>query len=312
MTENTTQAEPKPKSWLARQFRFGERERFMVMLVAPAITILFLFQVVPIVIGTNASFRDWTLHDPQKTWVGLQKYASVLSDGNFLELVLPNTIMFMVFSVSVSLVLGLCLALMLNRKFFGQAVVQTILLLPLMVAPVVAAIMLRWMFNDQFGIINVIVGWFGIPPQAWLVERWSAFAIVVGTDVWLWTPWFTLLLLAGLQSLPKEPFEAAAIDGAGKWRTFTHLTLPMLRPVIVVCVVIRSIDAFRVFDIVWTLTEGGPARATEVFSVYAYIEAFQGMDFAKGSAAAVIGGSIILVIGMGMYWVLNRVTEVSR
>lgn len=312
MSETNPQAEPKQKSWLAKQFKFGERERFMVMLVAPAISILFLFQVVPIVIGTNASFRDWALHDPQKTWVGLQKYVSVLSDGSFVELVLPNTIMFMVFSVSVSLVLGLCLAIMLNRKFFGQAVVQTILLLPLMVAPVVAAIMLRWMFNDQFGIVNVIVGWFGIPPQAWLVERWSAFAIVVGTDVWLWTPWFTLLLLAGLQSLPKEPFEAAAIDGAGKWRTFTHLTLPMLRPVIVVCVVIRSIDAFRVFDIVWTLTEGGPARATEVFSVYAYIEAFQGMDFAKGSAAAVIGGSIILIIGIGMYWVLSRVTEVSR
>ena len=312
MTDMTTPRQPEPKKGFARIFRFGERERFMVMLVAPAIIILALFQVVPIIMGANASFRDWALHDPQKTWVGLDKYYSVLSDGNFLQLVLPNTLIFMVMSVSISLVLGLCLALMLNRRFFGQTVVQTILLLPLMVAPVIAAIMLRWMFNDQFGIINVIVGWFGIPPQAWLVERWSAFSIVVGTDIWLWTPWFTLLLLAGLQSLPKEPFEAAAIDGAGKWRTFTHLTLPMLRPVIVVCVVIRSIDAFRVFDVVWTLTEGGPARATEVFSVYAYMEAFQGMDFAKGSAAAVIGGLIILVIGMIMYWGLSKVTEVSK
>lgn len=291
---------------------FGERERFMLALIAPAIGILALFQVLPIVIGTNASFRDWSLHDPQKTWVGFQKYASVLSDGTFLFQVLPNTLMFMVFSVSVSLAIGLALALLLNRSFFGQRIVQTVLLLPLMVAPVVAAIMLRWMFNDEFGIVNVIVEALGFEPQPWLIQRWSAFAIVVGTDVWLWAPWFTLLLLAALQSLPKEPFEAAAIDGIKPWRVFTHLTLPMLRPVIVVCVVIRAIDAFRVFDIVWTLTEGGPARATEVFSVYAYIEAFQAMDFAKGAAAAVIGGVIILVIGSGMYWGLNKVTEVSK
>ena len=290
----------------------GERERFMLALIAPAVGILALFQVLPIAIGTNASFRDWSLHDPQKTWVGFQKYASVLSDGTFLSQVLPNTLMFMFFSVSISLAIGLALAILLNRCFFGQRIVQTVLLLPLMVAPVVAAIMLRWMFNDEFGIVNVIVEALGFEPQPWLIQRWSAFAVVVGTDVWLWSPWFALLLLAALQSLPKEPFEAAAIDGIKPWRVFTHLTLPMLRPVIVVCVVIRAIDAFRVFDIVWTLTEGGPARATEVFSVYAYIEAFQGMDFAKGAAAAVIGGVIILVIGYGMYWGLNRVTEVSK
>ena len=166
MSVLTHPSETKPKTGLHRHFRFGERERFMVMLVAPAITILALFQIVPIVIGTNASFRDWALHDPQKTWVGLAKYVSVLTDGKFLSLVLPNTILFMILSVAISLVLGLCLAMMLNRKFLGQSLVQTILLLPLMVAPVIAAIMLRWMFNDQFGIVNVIVGWFGIPPQA--------------------------------------------------------------------------------------------------------------------------------------------------
>lgn len=292
--------------------RFGERERFMLGLIAPAVVLLVLFQIVPIVIGTNTSFRDWSLHDPQKTWVGLAKYKAVLTDQYFLTLILPNTFLFMILSVGIALTLGLALALMLNRRFAGQKLVQTILLLPLMVAPVVAAIMLRWMFNDQFGIVNVVVEALGFKPQAWLVERWTAFAVVVGTDVWLWTPWFTLLLLAGLQSLPKEPFEAAAIDGATKWRVFRHLTLPMLRPVMVVCIVIRAIDAFRVFDVVWTLTGGGPARSTEVFSVYAYVEAFQGMDFAKGSAAAVIGGAIILVIGLALYWVLNRMVEVSR
>ena len=131
-----------------------------------------------------------------------------------------------------------------------------------MVAPVIAAIMMRWMFNDQFGIVNVVLEAIGIEGQPWMAQRWSAFAVILLTDIWLWTPWFMLLLLAGLQSLPREPFEAAAIDGTTPWRVFRYLTLPMLSPVIVVCVVIRSIDAFRTFDIVWTLTGGGPARST--------------------------------------------------
>ena len=204
---------------------------------------------------------------------------------------LPNTFGFMFASVACSLVLGLGIALLLNRKFPGRWLVQTIILLPLMVAPVIAAIMIRWMFNDQFGIVNVILGVFGVPQIAWLTQKWTAFLAILLTDVWLWTPWFALLLLAGLQSLPPEPFEAAQIDAASAWRTFRYITLPMLRPVIVVCIVIRAIDAFRTFDIVWTISGGGPARATEVFSIYAYVEAFQFMNFGRGSAAAVIGGA---------------------
>ena len=204
---------------------------------------------------------------------------------------------------------GLALALLLNRPFPGQKVVQTILLVPLMVAPVVAAIMIRWIFNDQFGIANVVLEALGFEGQPWLVQRWSAFSIIVMTDIWLWTPWFTLLLLAGLQSLPKEPFEAAAIDGTSTWRVFRYLTLPMLRPVIVVCVVIRAIDAFRTFDIVWTLTGGGPGRSTELFSLYAYVLAFLNLDLGRGSAAAIVGGLIILVLGVVMYRVVDRIAK---
>jgi multiple sugar transport system permease protein len=218
----------------------------------------------------------------------------------------------MLASVGCSLLLGLSIALLLNRKFAGRWLVQTIILLPLMVAPVIAAIMIRWMFNDQFGIVNVVLGVFGVPQIAWLTQKWTAFLAILLTDVWLWTPWFGLLLLAGLQSLPPEPFEAAQIDAASAWRTFRYITLPMLRPVIVVCIVIRAIDAFRTFDIVWTISGGGPARATEVFSIYAYVEAFQFLNFGRGSAAAVIGALIIVVFAMVLYRLLNRWVEVSR
>src|SRR5207244_2975649 len=221
---------------------FGEQQRFVLLVIAPAALLMLLFQVLPIVIGANASFRDWALYNPKRIWVGLAHYQAVITDPAFLYVVLPNTFLFMVLSVAGALVAGLALALLLNRPFPGQKLVQTILLVPLMVAPVIAAIMVRWIFNDQFGIVNVVLEAFGIEGQPWLAMRWSAFGIILLTDVWLWTPWFTILLLAGLQSLPPDPFEAAAIDGTSRWREFRYLTLPMLRPVIVVCIVIRSID----------------------------------------------------------------------
>jgi multiple sugar transport system permease protein len=291
---------------------FGERQRFMLLLIAPAATLLLLFQVMPIVIGANASFRDWSLNNPKKTWVGLAQYLSVLTDPAFLTVVLPNTFFFMFASVALSLVAGLALALALNRPFRAQKHVQTVLLLPQMVAPVIAAIMVRWMFNDQFGIVTVVLEALGGEGQPWLTQRWSAFAIIVLTDVWLWTPWFTLLLLAGLQSLPKAPFEAAAIDGTSAWRVFRHLTLPMLAPVVVVCIVIRSIDAFRTFDIVWALTGGGPSRQTQLFSLYAYEQAFVLLDFGKGSAAAIVGGLIIMLLGLAFYRALDRMVKGTR
>src|SRR5882672_626772 len=165
---------------------FGEQQRFLLFLIAPAALLLGLFQVVPIVIGANASFRNWALYNPKKDWIGLDHYRAVLGDPAFLEVVLPNTFVFMLLSVAGSLVLGLALALLLNRPFAGQKLVQTVLLLPLMVAPVIAAIMLRWIFNDQFGIVNVVLDQVGIEGPSWFTQRWSAFAIILLTDVWLW------------------------------------------------------------------------------------------------------------------------------
>src|SRR5258708_38505017 len=225
----------------------NEKTRFMLALIAPAALVLVLFQVVPILTGANASFRDWTLHDPNRTWVGFANSLHVLRDAEFRNIVLPNTFGFMVASVACSLLLGLAIALMLNKRFPGRWLVQSFVLLPLMVAPVIAAIMIRWMFNDQFGVVNAVLEGLGFAPVSWLTQRWTAFGVILLTDVWLWTPWFALILLAGLQSLPAEPFEAARIAAASAWRTFRYFTLPMLRPVLAGWIVLRAIDAFRAF-----------------------------------------------------------------
>jgi multiple sugar transport system permease protein len=292
--------------------RFGERERFMLALILPAVIILIAFQIVPILIGANASFRNYSLFNPQRTFVGFANYRRILTDPLFFGIVLPNTFVFMITSVSGGLLAGLTLAMMLNRRFRGERLVRTAILLPLMVAPVVAAIMITWMFNDQFGIANVIMEALGFEPVPWMISRWTAMTVVIMTDIWLWTPWFTILILAALQSLPLEPQEAARIDGANAWQVFRNITLPLLRPVLMVCIVIRTIDAFRVFDIVWTITKGGPARSTEVFSIYAYKQAFVYLNFDMGSAASLVGALIIMVVGGVLYKVLNYLVEVSR
>jgi len=292
--------------------RVGERERFMLALILPAFLVLGLFQIVPVLLGANASFRNWSLFNPQKTFVGFENYRRILTDPLFYGTVLPNTFLFMGASVIGGLGAGLSLAMMLNRKFPGVRLVRTAILLPLMVPPVVAAIMITWMFNDQFGIVNVVLQAVGLEPVPWLIYRWTSLGIVVATDVWLWTPWFTILILAALQTLPPEPHEAAKIDGAGPWRLFRHITLPLLRPVLMVCVVVRAIDAFRVFDIVWTITKGGPARSTETFSIYAYKQAFVYLNFDLGAAASLIGAAIIMIVGAVLYRGLSAVVEVSR
>lgn len=284
----------------------------MLLLIAPAAIVLLCFQIIPILIGMNASFRDWSLVHPLKTWVGLKQYIAVFTDPIFLQIVLPNTFILMIVSVTVSLAFGLALASLLNRPFFGRPVLRTVILLPLTIAPVITATMMRWSFNDQFGVITTFLSWLGLPEIAWLSDRWPSFSLVIMTDIWIWTPWFTIILLAALQSLPPEPFEAARIDAATPWCTFRRVTLPMLKPVIVVCILIRSIDAFRTFDQVWILTGGGPARSTEVFSVYTYVQAFVNLDFGRGAAAAGAGAIIMLFVGIGLYKLVNRTMEVSR
>ena len=168
--------------------------------------------------------------------------------------------------------------------------------------------MLAWVFNDQFGLANLTLNFLGFQSLNWLAEARLAFSVVVFTDIWLQTPFYTILLLAGLRSLPPEPFEAARIDGASSWQVLRHVTLPLLKPVFVVALTIRLIDAFRVFDTVWVLTKGGPARATEVFSIYAYMESFVYLNYGKGQAAALIGGILIGVLG----WVLYRSLRASE
>lgn len=295
----------------ARGTRISGQTVFQLQLIAPAVILLVAFELYPIILGLITSFQRYTMYDPSEAFVGFANYKRVLTDEHFYAEVLPNTLLYMVVTVGLELVLGMGLALLLNRRSLDGrvgAVVRMVFILPLMIPIVITGLMFAWLFNDQFGAVNYIIEGLGGPPIAWLTDRWRAFAVVVLAEVWMFTPNFVILLYAGLRSLPTDPHEAARIDGANAWQVFWHITLPLLLPVILIVTIIRLFDAFRAFDIIWTITKGGPGGSTEVFSIYAYKLAFTNLQFDMGAAAAMIGAFVSLVVGVIFYRIFAQIT----
>lgn len=187
-----------------------------------------------------------------------------------------------------------------------------LLLLPLTISPVISGFMFKWLFNDQFGLVNQVLGWVGIAGPGWLSTRWTAFLVMLLADIWSWTPLFVVVVLAALQTAPREPYEAASLDGAGDMAIFWHVTLPRIAPVLLVMGIVRTFDAFRAFDLIWTVTGGGPGRSTEVFGIYAYKEAFQYLNYGKGAAVALVGTGLMCLAGCLTYRVFARITRYER
>jgi len=289
------------RAWLDRDTPFQYQ-----LVLLPFLAML-VFQILPIAHGILISLTSFSIWNPQGGFVGLHNYVRVVTNPLFYRYALPNTFLFLVLAVGIELALGLAIALLINRRFPGQRVVKILLVLPLLVAPVVTGLMFYWMFHSEFGLVNQILAAVGLPGVLWFNRPWTAFAVIVLADVWTWTPWFVLIIYAGLQSLPPEPFEAARIDGAGVWSIFRLVTVPLLYPVLSIVVLIRSFDAFRVFDIVWTMTGGGPGNATETFGTFVYRIGYLTVNYSEGAAAAMVGAVIIMVVGIVVYGAFARV-----
>jgi ABC-type sugar transport system permease subunit len=221
--------------------------------------------------------------------VGLANYVEIAADGRFWGAML-HTAFFTAASVALELGLGLFLALALNRAFRGRGLVRAAVLVPWSIPTVVAALLWRFLFDAQAGIANAVLVGLGLldEPVVWLVRAATAWVPVILADVWKTTPFVTLLLLAGLQNIDPALSEAAAVDGAGAWRQLWHVTLPLLRPALAVALVFRSLDAFRVFDLIYVLTTGGPGTSTEPIALYAFNALFSNLRFGYGAALSVI------------------------
>jgi multiple sugar transport system permease protein len=215
-------------------------------------------------------------------FVGLDNFAFLIQDSRFWN-AFGNTLYFTAVSVAAELLLGLGVAVLLHRAFRGKGLMRTVLLIPWAIPTVVSAKMWEWLYNPDFGLLNYLLGmrinWLGSPALA--------LHAAIFMDVWKTTPFVALLLMAGLQTIPRELYQAARIDGATAWMAFRAITLPLLKPVILVVLIFRTLDAFRVFDAVYVLTGGGPANTTETLSIYAYKVLFQTLQFGYGSAIAV-------------------------
>lgn len=282
----------------SRSRRGLSEKQLAYLLVAPALLVILGIALFPIMRTFWISLHFMQAQMPGLArFIGLKNYITIFKDVRFWAS-LKTTLYFTGLSVGLELVLGMAIAMLINREFRGRGLVRAAILVPWAIPTVVSAMMWRWMFNDQYGIVNELLMKVGLIDsyQAFLGEKSSALWSIIVSDVWKTTPFMALLLLAGLQVLPGDVYEAADVDGAGKLRQFWYITLPLLKPTILVALLFRTLDAFRVFDLVFVLTGGGPGNATETLSVYAYKTLFSFLDFGKGSALAVVVFLCVMIV----------------
>lgn len=269
-------------------------KRHYLIFLGPTLLILLAMLAFPTGYVLIVSLRDFQLTNPTagNPFVGLENYRALLSDPAFFA-ALWKSVLFTVASVALTFVLGMAIALLLNRRdLWGTGFTRTVILVPLILTPLVIGATYRFMLERDNGIINEILALAGFERIPFLASSAWAMISVILVDAWQWTPFAVLVLLAGLESLPEEPFEAARMDGASRWGEFWYITLPLLAPVIAVVLLIRTMDAFREFDKIFIMTGGGPGTATQTLPIFLYRAGFQ--DFNMGFSAAT--GVIMLII----------------
>lgn len=259
---------------------------FSILLIAPAMAITLIFALFPLAYALDVSFRFADLSRGRiGDFVGLDNYRLVFADSTFWSACWV-TLKFTVVAVGLQMILGVGIAFLLHGATIAKGLTRSLLILPLATSAAVTGLFWRYLYDSQFGVMNYMLAALGLPQPNWLGDYTIALWSVVLFDVWQWTPFVALIALAGLQALPKEPFEAAELDGASQWRVLTTLTFPLLKPVLFLVLVLRTIDCVRLYDAVAVLTRGGPGTSTETMTFYLYrtgLKLFR-MDYASTMA----------------------------
>jgi multiple sugar transport system permease protein len=263
--------------------------------------LLFGLLVVAVIIGIpllhamQLSFYKLESFIGEPSFVGLDNYARVLVDRDFWS-AFGNGLVIAGSSIVLQVVLGIGIAMILNQSFFGQSIARGVMILPYLLPTVVACLTFEWLLDGSYGLVKSALAGSGIKMFDWSESRWSATGTIVLVSVWIWTPFVVTCVLAGLQSIPRQLYEAAKVDGAGPWSRFWHVTIPGLKPVLTVVVLLRGIWMFNKFDVVWLLTKGGPVNSTETLPVLAYRKAFQAFDVGGGAAVATISFAMLSIV----------------
>ncbi|WP_035172439.1 carbohydrate ABC transporter permease [Caldanaerobius polysaccharolyticus] len=280
------------------------------LLVTPALLCIIIIALYPVLQTFWLSLHSMKLQFANMSrFIGLSNYAALLKDMRFWSAT-KNTFVFTVVSVLFELVLGLIMAMLMNKEFKGRGLIRAAVLIPWAIPTIVSALMWKFIYNDQLGVLNDILMKLGLIHgyKAWLGTPSSAMGAAIFADVWKTAPFMALLLLAGLQVIPRELYEAGKVDGASPIRQFFSITLPLLRPTIMVALIFRTLDAFRVFDLIYVMTGGGPGNSTETLSIYAYKTMFRNLDFGMGSAMAVIIFIFVFLFALFYIKLLDRDT----
>jgi multiple sugar transport system permease protein len=299
-------ARPDPANLSAMTSTASAISRFMdrrqdLLYPAPAVIVLFLIVVLPIAFNIYLAFTKWTVGLGQPVFVGFDNFIDLVSDDRVWNGI-KVMVCFSGLSLALEIGLGLLIALYFNREFRGSEIVQAIYIFPFAATPVAVALIWRIMLNPEIGVLNYLLRGIGLPGSLWVSGEHTVIPALVLVDVWKWTPMITLIVLAGLKSLPPDPYEAARIDGANALQIFWYITLPMIRPVLIAALMLRSLDNLKEFDMIYTITQGGPGIASETLYLYSYMVGFGFFKAGYGSALMVVVFLIVLVFNV----VMNR------
>lgn len=282
-------------------------QRMPLLFVLPAVILLLGLGLFPLLYSLGISFTKWDLQDPVQEFIGLDNYLNVLLDARMWN-ALKNTVLFMVVGVSVELLLGLGLAQILVGHLPGKRVILPLLILPAVAAPIVVGFTWRILYDTTYGPIDHLLTLLAHQPVniVWLVDLRTVYVAILATEIWQWTPFMFLVLLAALTAINPEQQEAARVDGASNWQVFTRITLPTIRPVIIVAILFRALDLFKLFDIILPLTGGGPGTTTETASMYMYILGFKNFRLGYTAAASYI---MLILFSILLTFLLRRIGE---
>jgi len=265
--------------------------------MAPTVLFLALLTIFPTIYLIYSSFSKWELTDYVPRFVGIENFSNLVFHDSMFWLSLRNTFLFTLISVCLELLLGLCIALLFNRPIKTGSLLRSLMILPMVLAPIVVGLLWRVMYNPSFGLINYFLSALGIESRAWIDQSSTALGALIVADVWQWTPFMFLMIYSGLQSLPIEPYEAARVDGATSWQIFRYLTYPMLRQVLIVALLFRIIESVKTFDIIFALTRGGPGTATQTVNIYTFYLAFEWLKPGYAAALTVIITALVTIVG---------------
>jgi len=282
--------------------------RFMWMCMAPVIAFLVVVSLAPTIVAIIDSLRELslTVFTKRGDFVGLENYRDLLGDDAKFATAIWKSAMFVLVVVPFEFVIGLAIALYINHEFAGRRLLITLLMLPTMIAPVVVGMMWRYLLMPSFGLLTHYLQQQGFLAETTIFSNeFTAFAALMIIDIWEWTPFMMLIMLAGLTAVPQEPIEAASLDGANWWQVLCHVQLPFLRPLIIFAIMFRAIEASKVFDTIYILTGGGPGNATETIAVFAFRTTFIKWDLGYGAAICLVLTFFSLIVAALFYKVTS-------